>query len=72
MMSTAAAKEPPVDRIDAMTLEMRAGFAELRAGQAELRADHAEFRSTMSERFATLIDAIADLRAEYRGHTHGD
>lgn len=72
-----------MDPLDALAVEMRAGFAEMRAEMraglaevradvAEVRADLADFRIQQSERHATLIDAIADLRTEYRGHTHGD
>lgn len=84
-MTAAAAEEQPVDRMDALALEMRAGFAEVRAGFAEMRASQAEirasfaevraelaeFRSWTNERFATLIDAVADLRNDLHGHTHG-
>ncbi len=76
MTNVPAAEEEPMDRLDALALEMRAGFAgmrtELHAGLAEVRADLADLRLQQSERHATLIDAIADLRNEYRGHTHGD
>jgi hypothetical protein len=105
MTNVPAAEEEPMDRLDALALEMRAGFgemraemragfaelraemradigevraetragfAETRAGLAEVRADVADFRVLQSERHATLIDAISDLRNEYRGHTHGD
>jgi hypothetical protein len=79
MTNVAAAEGESMDRLDALTLEMRtgfaemrAGFAEMRAGLAEVRADLADVRVQQSERHTTLIDAIADLRNEYRGHTHGD
>ena len=57
--------------IDVLRLEMRASFAEMRAGFAEMRAALAEFRSETNARFGTVIDAIADLRQDYQGHTHG-
>lgn len=70
-------EEEPVDRLEALVLEMRAGFAELRAGHAEqraglaeVRADLADLRIQQGQRHATLIDALTDLRNEYRGHTH--
>ncbi|HVM26862.1 MAG TPA: hypothetical protein VM433_04225 [Mycobacteriales bacterium] len=79
MTTVTDAEEEPMDRLDVLTLEMRAGFAELRAGSAELRgsiaevrAELAEFRAQQGARHATVIDAIADLRNEYRGHTHGE
>ncbi len=76
-MSVSSAEEEPMDRLDVLSLEMRAGFAEIRAGLAEqrsglaeLRGEFVEFRVQQGERHATLNDAIADLRNEYRGHTH--
>jgi hypothetical protein len=112
MTSIPAAEEEPMDRLGALAIEVRAGFAEMRAGMAEvrlgvgevrgetrtglaelraetrsglaelraetraglaeLRSELAEFRTLQSERHATLIDALADLRNEYRGHTHGE
>ena len=46
-----------------LQLEMRAGFAESRLATAELR-DH------LGGQLATVIDAIADFRQEYREHRH--
>lgn len=69
-MSSSSAEEEPMDRLDVLSLEMRAGFAELRAGLADVRADLSDFRTQQSDRHATLVDAISDLRNEYRGHTH--
>ena len=58
--------------------ELREMRAEYRMSILELRADLAEYRSRATERMDgisrrldTLIDAVADLRAEYAGHTHG-
>ena len=80
---TVAGEEEAMDKLDVLALEMRAGFAEVRlalaevrsetrSGLAEVRAELAEQRTQQAERQGTLLDAIADLRNEYRNHTHGD
>ncbi len=51
-------------------LELRAGFAELRATVSELKLRGVGYEQAAKSRFETLTDSIADLRNEYRGHTH--
>lgn len=46
--------------------ELRVLQLEMRAGFAEMRADMAQIRSTLQ----VIVDSVADLRNEYRGHTH--
>ncbi len=67
------------DTLHVMTLEMRAGFAESRAGMAEsragmadLRSEMADLRSDLTSRLDTLFAALAEFRAEYQAHTHGE
>jgi hypothetical protein len=57
------------DIMDAVR-ELRAGQLELRVSLAEHRLQANERLSAIAERQETLLDAIADLRAEYHGHTH--
>ncbi len=65
--------------LQAMRRERRAELAEIRAGLAEARLDWAERWSRTSDRLdeisrrqGTLFDAIAEFRAEYAFHHHGD
>lgn len=50
--------------------EIRTSALENKAATAELRAAIAEMRLDVIQRFGTLMDAVADLRTEYRNHTH--
>lgn len=52
--------------------ETRVALLELRAGVAETKAAVAEARADLAVRFGALMDAIADLRREYHGHSHPD
>ncbi len=52
--------------------EIRAGLAEVRSDVAEVRAGVVELRADMTTRLDTLFAALAEFRAEYQEHTHGD
>ena len=55
-----------------LALEIRAGFAETRTSISELRQQQTEMRQDIIERFGAVLDAVADLAADYQHHHHTD
>jgi hypothetical protein len=76
-MTAAESTAAPLDRIDVLTLEMRALGAEMRTGFAETRLSFVELETKLGARIdavgtlvETVIDSLADFRREYQEHTH--
>ena len=60
-------------------LETRSSIADLRGNLGDVRASLAEFRlntvgrfEAVEARLSTLIDMLAEFRAEYNSHSHPD
>ena len=56
--------------MEQLAQELRTLSMETRASLAEIRTSLAELRLDVVQRFGALMEAVADLRNEYRGHTH--
>jgi hypothetical protein len=52
--------------------ELRVTILEMRADWADRWSRSADRLDELSRRVGTLTDGIADLRAEYNGHSHPD
>ncbi|MDQ3611168.1 MAG: hypothetical protein M4D85_06080 [Actinomycetota bacterium] len=52
--------------------EIRAVLSEVRTEVAGVRTEVAELRADMTTRLNTLFAALAEFRAEYQEHTHGE
>ena len=55
-----------------LALEIRAGFAETKASISEMRQARTEMRQGIIERLGAVLDAVADLAADYQHHRHTD